>query len=182
MTISPINAIHSPTRVNRSCAHAPRNCRTYPLRTRPEKYWILKEKLTEFKELEQVLVFFSENNSSDLNALLGNTKFTFPLFTKLNKNKGAISALNMYYLINPFFSIISPIVLFVLTYLFAVLLLQIHQNDGVFSVPQLDLFKRGMLRGFFTLFMFIYSLYSSSILSYINYNLFKKEYEYIQEL
>ena len=49
----------------------------------------LKEKLTEFKELEQVLVFFSENNSSDLNALLGNTKFTFPLFTKLNKNKGA---------------------------------------------------------------------------------------------
>lgn len=140
----------------------------------------LKEKLTQFKELEEVLVFFSENNSSDLNALLGNTKFTFPLFTKLNKNKGAISALNMYYLINPFFSIISPIVLFVLTYLFSRFFFYKYIKMMAFSVPQLDLFKRGMLRGFFTLFMFIYSLYSSSILSYINYNLFKKEYEYIR--
>ena len=75
----------------------------------------------------------------------------------------------MYYLINPFF-LHLPISVRLTSH--GVLLLQIHQNDvsnGYLS---------GECRGFFTLFMFIYSLYLTFF--YINYNLFKKEYEYIR--
>lgn len=156
------------------------NVKLIPYKNIQDNIVFLRKKLEELKEFEEILVFFSENNSSELNTLLGNTKFTFPLFTKLNKNKGAISALNMYYLINPFFSIISPIVLFILTYMFSQFFFFKYIKMFTFSVPQLDLFKRGMFRGFITLFMFIYSLYSSSILSFINYNVFKKEFEYIK--
>ena len=109
------------------------NVELIPYKHIQENIEFLKEKLEEFKELEQVLVFFSENNSSDLNALLGNKIYISLVHFKLNKNKGAVSALNMYYLINPFFFHFTHRAVRADLPLFAVLLLQIHQNDGVFG-------------------------------------------------
>lgn len=139
--------------------------------------------INQLESIEESLLIYCDDNNNSLNEIMDNVKLNFPYVNKLNNNKLFLNLYNNYHIFSPLLTIVSPIVMFVLTYLFSKFAFFKYIKYMTFNIPSLDAFKNGnYLNGILTLAMFLFSLYTSITYSIVNQELLKKMFEFNQNV
>ena len=146
-------------------------------------YERINDLINQLEGIEESLLIYCDTDNNSLNEILDNVMLNFPYVNKLNNNKLFLNLYNNYHIFSPLLTIVSPIVMFILTYLFSKFAFFKYIKYMTFNIPRLDAFKNGnYLSGILTLAMFLFSLYTSITYSIVNQELLKKMFEFNQNV
>ena len=148
-----------------------------------KNYDTVNDLIKQLEPIEESLLIYCDDKNSSLNEIMDNVTLNFPYVNKLNNNKLFLNLYNNYHIFSPLLTIVSPLVMFVITYLFSKFAFFKYVKYMTFNIPSLDAFKDGnYLSGILTLGMFLFSLYTSVTYSIVNQELLKKMFEFNQNV
>jgi len=148
-----------------------------------KNYDTVNDLIKQLEPIEESLLIYCDDKNSSLNEIMDNVTLNFPYVNKLNNNKLFLNIYNNYHIFSPLLTIVSPLVMFVITYLFSKFAFFKYIKYMTFNIPSLDAFKDGnYLSGLLTLGMFLFSLYTSVTYSIVNQELLKKMFEFNQNV
>ena len=148
-----------------------------------KNYDIVNDLINQLEPIEESLLIYCDDKNDSVNEIMDNVTLNFPYVNKLNNNKLFLNLYNNYHIFSPLLTIVSPLVMFVITYIFSKFAFFKYVKYMTFSIPSLDAFKDGnYLSGILTLGMFLFSLYTSVTYSIVNQELLKKMFEFNQNV
>lgn len=138
----------------------------------------VRDSLIKLSILEKSLLVYCKDDAN-INELLTNITITIPYVNKLNENEAFMNLYNNYHIFSPLFTAISPLILFVLTFLFSRFAFFKYVDYISFNIPKTNMFANGnYLSGLISIAMYIFSLYTASLYSIVNQKLLRKMYEF----